>query len=100
MKVCKTQDILLGQAKAIDHLDKKVALFHTPKGFFACDRICLHKGAELDQGQLNDEWVTCPWHSWQFNVQTGAFKADASMCLNVYRVFVQNDEVYVQFDPS
>jgi nitrite reductase/ring-hydroxylating ferredoxin subunit len=32
---------------------------------------CPHRGAQLIQGSLNGTVLTCPWHSWEFDVLSG-----------------------------
>ena len=32
---------------------------------------CNHVGGPLGQGTLDGEYVTCPWHQWQFHRKTG-----------------------------
>ena len=51
-----------GQTLAISNVEGK---------FYAIDNTCLHRGGPLGQGELKGKIVTCPWHSWQYDVTTG-----------------------------
>jgi nitrite reductase (NADH) small subunit len=56
-----------------------VAVFRTADDqVFAMDDRCPHKGGPLSEGIVHGESVTCPLHSWVFNLETGlAQGADA-----------------------
>mgnify|MGYP002037594384 FL=1 len=48
----------------VKHGDKQVALFHSPKGVYACNNRCPHEGYPLSQGTLAEGCVpTCNWHN-------------------------------------
>lgn len=36
------------------------------------DNACPHASGNLSGGSVQDNIVTCPWHDWQFNLDTGA----------------------------
>jgi nitrite reductase/ring-hydroxylating ferredoxin subunit len=39
---------------------------------YALHATCTHAGGPLDEGTVDGETVTCPWHGSIFNVCTGA----------------------------
>lgn len=57
------------------------ATFETPRGrvcvrrlggrWVAFDAVCPHQGGRLDDSLLDDGIVTCPWHGYRFDVETG-----------------------------
>jgi nitrite reductase (NADH) small subunit/3-phenylpropionate/trans-cinnamate dioxygenase ferredoxin subunit len=48
-----------------------VAVFLHDGRFRAICNICNHEGGPLCQGQTRGEFVTCPWHGWEYSVVTG-----------------------------
>jgi nitrite reductase/ring-hydroxylating ferredoxin subunit len=51
---------------------KQIALFHGPKGVFACNNRCPHEGYPLSEGSFADGCVlTCNWHNWKFDLASG-----------------------------
>ena len=51
---------------------KRIALTHLDGTFGAISGVCNHVGGPLGQGQLDGDYVVCPWHYWKFHWQTGA----------------------------
>jgi nitrite reductase/ring-hydroxylating ferredoxin subunit len=37
----------------------------------AISNVCSHAGGPLDEGSLDGDVVTCPWHGSRFDVRTG-----------------------------
>jgi len=48
-----------------------VALFNRAGELFATDASCPHMGADLSNGAVSGDTLTCAWHHWQFNLRTG-----------------------------
>jgi nitrite reductase/ring-hydroxylating ferredoxin subunit len=38
---------------------------------YAIANKCTHRGGPLDEGELEGNIVTCPWHGGQFDITTG-----------------------------
>jgi nitrite reductase/ring-hydroxylating ferredoxin subunit len=51
--------------------------------------------AELGQGVLEGECVTCPWHGWQYNVTTGEAVFNEQIKVATYEVQVEGDDICV-----
>jgi len=49
----------------------RVALSCVGGEFGAISNICNHVGGPLGQGQLEGDYVVCPWHHWKFNRRNG-----------------------------
>lgn len=45
-------------------------IFHAGQ-WYAMDGICTHQGGPLAEGHVADGCVTCPWHGWQYELETG-----------------------------
>ena len=50
------------------------------------DAACPHNGGPLAKGILRDGSITCPWHWYCFDLQTGGCRTDASYALRLYPV--------------
>lgn len=79
---------------------KQIALFDTANGPRACDNRCPHEGYPLSEGTLSgDCTLTCNWHNWKFNLDTGdnLYGGDR---LRTYPVVQRGDALWVNIaDP-
>lgn len=67
-----TREELLARAPFSVKLDRHViALFVHDGRFRAISNICNHKGGPLCDGRVRGEFVTCPWHGWEYSVVSG-----------------------------
>ena len=74
-------------------LVKQVALFHSPKGVYACNNRCPHEGYPLSQGTLAEGCVlTCNWHNWKFDLESGETMVGGNT-LRRYPVTLDGDDV-------
>lgn len=47
---------------------QSIAVYRTPTGqVHALENACPHKGVELHNGIVQDEYLACPYHGWQFD---------------------------------
>jgi nitrite reductase (NADH) small subunit len=66
------EDIPRGGARAVKTLIGEIGLFRTTDDrVFALDNLCPHKGARLSLGTIEGDLVTCPFHGWQYRLDTG-----------------------------
>ncbi len=84
----------------VKHGGKQVALFHGPKGVYACNNRCPHEGYPLSQGTVADGCVlTCNWHNWKFDLESGETLVGGDG-LRRYPVTIVGDDVLLDFsDP-
>ena len=75
----------------------EIAIFDIGGTFYAVDNVCPHqKFPMLFEGEVNDCVVTCPMHSWQFDIRTGQCLSGGSAWLATYEVFIENGEIMVE----
>jgi nitrite reductase (NADH) small subunit/3-phenylpropionate/trans-cinnamate dioxygenase ferredoxin subunit len=68
-----------------------VAVFRSGGELFAFDDACPHMGASLGDGVLRDKEVTCPWHSFHFDVCSGRNTDGLGEELEVFEARVRAD---------
>jgi nitrite reductase (NADH) small subunit len=95
-KVAQVSEVPAGSARCVDVAGREIALFHTADGFQAIDHVCPHAGGPLAEGELGEGGVTCPWHAWTFDLQTGASNRNPLVKVETYPVSVENDEVWLE----
>jgi len=66
-------DIPLNKAITITpQSGERIAIFRHEKGLSAIDAVCSHQNGPLGEGCILDGLITCPWHGFQFDPETGA----------------------------
>ena len=65
------EDIPTGESRVFDVAGRAVAVFNVDGTLFAIDDHCPHRGASLGEGRARDGVVRCPWHKWEFDLETG-----------------------------
>jgi len=94
VKVAAAADIAPGTAKCVEVNGKELALFNVDGAFYALDNTCPHRGGPLGEGELEGKVVTCPWHSWQFDVSNGESLID-DLKVGCYQAKVEGGDVLV-----
>ena len=72
-----------------------VAVANVDGKLFAFNTVCAHEGGPLGQGELEGSIVTCPWHAWQYNVQTGKVEGSPEVGVETYPVEVRGDDIFI-----
>jgi nitrite reductase (NADH) small subunit len=96
VKVAEKRDLSEGTGKVVNVEGRSIALFRVKDEYFALANVCLHRGGPLGEGSLNGSTVTCPWHGWKFDVQTGSFTVIPTLKVVTYKVKEENGSVMVQ----
>ncbi len=64
-----------------------LAVFKTSRGLFALDNLCPHmKGGTLATGVVIEDAVTCPFHGWTFDLESGECRTMAGISASRYDV--------------
>jgi nitrite reductase/ring-hydroxylating ferredoxin subunit len=93
VKVAALDELIERGVKVVKVGRKQIALFHGPKGVFACSNRCPHEGYPLSEGSLADGCVlTCNWHNWKFDLASGETLVGGDR-LRRYPVRIENGAV-------
>ena len=99
VRAAAVDDIQDGGAKSFAYLDKRIALFRTSSGVFACDNRCPHQGYALVRGDVKDAVLTCAWHNWKFELGTGTCRYGGEN-IRTYPVQIRDGQVFIDIaDP-
>jgi len=94
--VCRFDELQEDEAVVVDVKGKRVSIFLLDGEMYALDNTCPHQGGPLGDGKVEDGCVYCPWHGWQFDVETGEHVHGKEQA-NTYAVSVEDGDVYVSF---
>lgn len=84
----------------IDSSDRRIALFRREGRYFALDETCPHRGGPLHGGEIKNGCVVCPWHFWQFDLETGVSPLNALSRVNAYTIEQEGEDLYLRIDDA
>lgn len=96
IKVAQVDDLEDGELMAVEVDGEPVCLAKVDGEVYAFTDDCTHIGGPLNEGELDGDMLTCPWHGAQFNVRTGkVLRGPARQDIQTYAVRVDNDDILV-----
>jgi nitrite reductase/ring-hydroxylating ferredoxin subunit len=71
VKVGQVDDFPLGSLKQATVNGEDVVVGNVAGKLYATANKCTHRGGPLNEGELEGNVVTCPWHGGQFDIVNG-----------------------------
>ncbi len=103
IRVLALDELPEGSSKIVQVKNAKVALFHYNGKITAIGNACLHKGGPLGLGCVKKKYgglyVTCPWHGWEYNIETGKAPLDFKDQQSVYEIKTEGNDILVSEKP-
>jgi nitrite reductase/ring-hydroxylating ferredoxin subunit len=100
IKVCKISELPNGQSKSVQANGKEIAVFNIKEKYYAIDNLCIHAGAPLTDGSVDEEkcQVVCGWHAWGYDLATGkcVTHPKQDVFTATYKVEIKGDDVFVE----
>jgi nitrite reductase/ring-hydroxylating ferredoxin subunit len=85
-----------GSRQTLLHDGEGVFVFHSDEGLFAVQSHCPHAGAPLEKGRIRERALTCPLHSWCFDLDSGLIATSGrGPALKRYLVEIVDGEVCI-----
>lgn len=103
IKVCTKDELPDNSQKVVSIGKKKIALFHFKNKLSAIANACLHKAGPLGLGVVSEKYdgmyVTCPWHGWEYNIETGSAPPGFPDQQALYEVKADGEYILVSEEP-
>ena len=114
--VAKSSELGEGDRRIIPNGNSEIGVFRIKGDLVAYLNLCGHQGGPVCEGLLmakveeiiaddktyqgmrfnHDEMhIVCPWHGWEYDLETGVMVADKTFRLRKYEVFEREEEIYV-----
>ena len=95
-KVAEKDSLPQGQVTTVMAGNTAVCQMHTAeRGYTALDNRCPHQGGPLGEGQLDGQWLICPWHGYGYNPASGDPPEGYGDCATPFPLEVREDGIYV-----
>jgi pyruvate oxidase len=85
-----------GQVMTVVAGGRALCLTRTAEGYGALDNRCPHQGGPLGDGLIEDGWLICPWHAYQYGACDGKPPPGFSDAAIAYAVEERADGLWVQ----
>ena len=103
IKIATVSELPSNSTKIVNVKNAKVALFNYNGKITALGNACLHKGGPLGLGHVVQKYdgmyVTCPWHGWEYNIETGKAPLDFKDQQAVYEIKIESDDIFISEEP-
>ncbi len=97
-RVLAKDELPEGRIKPVTCGHRTVCLTHFEGTYAALDNKCPHQGGPLAEGSIENGWLRCPWHGWDFHPSTGLPPGGYDDGVPTYRVEEREDGIYVGFE--
>jgi pyruvate oxidase len=94
-KVADVDGVDDGRVRAVTVDRRTIALCRVGDSFGALDNRCPHQGGPLGEGSIENGWLRCPWHGYDFDPLTGRSPEGLDDKVATFPVEVRDDGVYV-----
>ena len=111
--VASADEVAPGERVLIDVRGREIGVFNLDGEFAAVANYCVHQGGPIAEGTLtggtlranealevvydeSSRCLHCPWHGWEFDVQTGEHTAPTRHRVPTYDVVVRDGGLYLR----
>ncbi len=116
LHVCPGGDIAERGRVIVRVGNTEIGIFRIKDRFYAYENRCAHQGGPVCHGDVLGRWeeilgengeivdarfseeqidIACPWHGWEYDLQTGKNIADPRIELTSYELEVDDGEIYL-----
>lgn len=96
-RVLDHDELAEGRVKPVTCARQTVCMTRHEGQYAALDNRCPHQGGPLGEGSIENGWLRCPWHGWDYDPLTGKPPGGYSDGVETYPVEVREDGIYVGF---
>ncbi len=100
VEVCKVDRIAEKCATILSLSGERLAVFRYDGKISAISNACQHQNGPLGEGRIIDGCVTCPWHGYQYQPESGAAPPPFKEKIPTFRVKIVEGSVFVHPHPN
>lgn len=95
-RICMSSDVRDDESREILIEGLVIAIFRNAGNLFAMDGMCMHQGGPIARGKVEGGCVTCPWHGWQYELNSGNNAATGKPMLSTYPI--RDNEGWIEIE--
>jgi len=93
--VAKVGQLKPGDVIAVEAGGVQMVLGLDGDRYFAVQRNCVHRGGDLSEGIIARGHLVCANHGWRFSTASGRHDTASDVCLLVYAVRINGENIEV-----
>lgn len=93
--VCTTDAVGEGSPIVVEVGGNDVAIVESNGSYYAIANECPHQGGPLGDGKVEGDCLYCPWHGWEFDLETGEH-AHGKGTADTYDLTVKEGSIYLK----
>lgn len=93
--VANKNDYQEGRTKTVTAGSKTIALSLFEGEFCAIDNHCPHQGGPLGEGSIEEGWLRCPWHGYEYHPCSGKPPKGLDDNVPTYPIKIEGDDIFV-----
>ena len=94
--VASVADFVAKDRKIVKAEGLSIGVFFVDGQWHALHNSCLHRGGSVCKGPLENGILTCPWHGYEYKLETGELLLDPNARLPRFPVEIRDGEVYLR----
>lgn len=100
VRACRVDEIPEKRARIVPITGERVAIFRYDGKIAALSNVCQHQNGPLGEGAIVDGCVTCPWHGYQYDPESGQSPAPFDERIPTFRTRIDDGWVWVEQTPG
>ncbi|RZV43753.1 MAG: thiamine pyrophosphate-binding protein, partial [Acidimicrobiales bacterium] len=94
-KILDPEELEEGRVKTVTVGHQSLAVSHHEGSYGCVDNACPHQGGPLGEGSIENGWLRCPWHGYDYSPIDGKPPSGFSDAPACFDTDVREDGVYV-----
>jgi len=99
-KAAELDELPEGRVKSVTCGLETICLTHHQGKYAALDNRCPHQGGPLGEGSIENGYLRCPWHGWDYEPLTGKPPGGYDDGVATYPIDIREDGVYVAIETA
>lgn len=112
-RVMPAEELEDGDRVLVQIQNIEVVIINNDSELYAFSNYCTHQGGPMCEGKVltsvdsdGEGWkltvdkgtttISCPWHGWEYNINTGEHMAATDSSLPTYNVIERAEDIYVE----
>ena len=99
IRACRPDEIKEDRARIVCVGGERVAIFKYDGKVSAVSNVCQHQNGPLGEGRVIDGCITCPWHGYQYQPDSGTSPPPFTEKIPTYKVKLVEGEIWIDPKP-